>query len=249
MQEMRADYTEVWVPSALVPLVQFADHVRSIASTGIDTFGIPGIALMPTLLNSLRSFDSIISWYGANREEFADACRESGLNVEFRAAIPPVTGDVHAADFFLRRRSEEYPCIHTDSAAEDYIAVHPFSGSTHKNWPYPRFQALEAQLPLPFRYCIGPHQQLSGAVEYPNLYDLACWIRGASLYIGNDSGITHLAAATGVPTVALFGHSNPRVWAPRGGHVRVVEAACLNDINVDTVLLAARELLALHLPR
>jgi ADP-heptose:LPS heptosyltransferase len=41
------------------------------------------------------------------------------------------------------------------------------------------------------------------------------------MYIGNDSGITHLAAAVGTPVLALFGPTNPEVWAPRGPHVRV----------------------------
>lgn len=45
---------------------------------------------------------------------------------------------------------------------------------------------------------------------------------GAKLYIGNDSGITHLAAATGCKVLAIFGATDPRVWAPRGKRVRVL---------------------------
>jgi len=45
----------------------------------------------------------------------------------------------------------------------------------------------------------------------------------ARLYIGNDSGITHLAAAAGCPTLAIFGPTNPAVWAPRGANVRVIQ--------------------------
>ena len=48
---------------------------------------------------------------------------------------------------------------------------------------------------------------------------------GARVYIGNDSGIAHLAAAVGTPVVALFGPTDPRVWAPRGRDVRVVQGA------------------------
>ena len=43
--------------------------------------------------------------------------------------------------------------------------------------------------------------------------------RRRGLYIGNDSGITHLAAAVGTPVLALFGPTDPEVWAPRGPHV------------------------------
>jgi ADP-heptose:LPS heptosyltransferase len=47
-------------------------------------------------------------------------------------------------------------------------------------------------------------------------------IARADLFIGHDSGLTHLAAALGVNTVALFGPTDPNRWAPRGRHVSVV---------------------------
>jgi ADP-heptose:LPS heptosyltransferase len=59
-------------------------------------------------------------------------------------------------------------------------------------------------------------------VRIDDLFELACWLAGARLYIGNDSGITHLAAAVATPVVALFGPSDPAVWAPRGPHVRIL---------------------------
>jgi len=54
---------------------------------------------------------------------------------------------------------------------------------------------------------------------------LAAILSRCRLYVGNDSGVTHLAAAVGVPTVAIFGPTDPDVWAPRGPGVRVVRAA------------------------
>ncbi len=53
---------------------------------------------------------------------------------------------------------------------------------------------------------------------------LAAALSRCALYAGNDSGVTHLAAASGCPTVALFGASDPVVWAPRGRRVRVVSS-------------------------
>jgi heptosyltransferase III len=242
MQDLRRAYTEVWVPSAVVPLVQFADRVRSIASTGLDSLGIPCRQPSASLVETLRSFDSIVSWYGSNREEFVAQCGALGLNVEFRAAIPSASSTMHAVDFFLGCSSDRYPRIEVPSSGtRDYLAGHPFSGSQHKNWPLERFRQLTEKLPV--RFCVSPEQTLEGAVEYSSLYDLAAWIRGARLYIGNDSGITHLAAATGVPTVALFGYSDPRIWAPRGPHVHIVERPSMLDITVDDVLRVARSLL------
>src|SRR5271165_4294367 len=66
---LRTDHSEVWVPSVMVPLVAEA---RAIASTGIDLLGLPGVEPPAGLIEKLRSFDSIISWYGANRPEFRD---------------------------------------------------------------------------------------------------------------------------------------------------------------------------------
>src|SRR5437879_3176602 len=70
---LRAGYTAVWAPERNLPLIRFADAVRSIGATGLDLLGLPGIAPPPPLITTLRSFDSIISWYGAARPEFRTA--------------------------------------------------------------------------------------------------------------------------------------------------------------------------------
>ncbi|HNT87980.1 MAG TPA: glycosyltransferase family 9 protein, partial [Candidatus Hydrogenedentes bacterium] len=67
-------------------------------------------------------------------------------------------------------------------------------------------------------------------------------LAGARLYIGNDSGITHLAAAVGCPTVAVFGPTDPTVWAPRGARVHVVAGDPWPD--AEAVLRDARAVLA-----
>ncbi len=74
-----------------------------------------------------------------------------------------------------------------------------------------------------------------------NLWDLACWLAHARLYIGNDSGITHLAAAVGTPVVAIFGPTDPEIWAPRGAPVRIVHGK-LEKIDIDEVILAVSSL-------
>jgi ADP-heptose:LPS heptosyltransferase len=70
---------------------------------------------------------------------------------------------------------------------------------------------------------------------------LAGWLRSARVYIGNDSGITHLAAAAGAPVVAIFGPTDPAVWAPRGDRVRLV-AGKLDEISVGQVLDAVQQI-------
>ena len=105
-----------------------------------------------------------------------------------------------------------------------------------------RFRELSERLPGPVRWSAGPQEPLDGAVRFGNLYDLACWLASARVYIGNDSGITHLAAAAGVPVVAVFGPTDPEIWAPRGERVQVLRGA-LGEITVDQVLDAVAEAL------
>ena len=226
---LRSDYLEVWVSPPNVPLVRFADRVRSIPSTGLDLLGV---AQPPTvLLDELRGFDSIVSWYGANRPEFRELIHSLNLPCVFFPALPPQGAATHAADFYLdqvrglcARASDGVPRISCPAAPADFAAIHPFSGSARKNWPLEKFRRLAHGLEriMPVRWCAGPEDPpLPGAVRIDNLYGLACWLASARLYIGNDSGITHLAAAVGTPVLALFGPTDPAVWAPRGPHVRV----------------------------
>ena len=86
----------------------------------------------------------------------------------------------------------------------------------------------------------GPEENLPGATRFENLWQLAGWIGSASVYIGNDSGITHLAAATVVPTIALFGATDARVWAPRGKNVTLVASDSMEAIAIDDVLRARK---------
>ncbi|MBU1275016.1 MAG: glycosyltransferase family 9 protein [Proteobacteria bacterium] len=65
-----------------------------------------------------------------------------------------------------------------------------------------------------------PHQILAD----PPIADLARRIMGASLFLGADSGVTHLAASLGAPTLAVFQASDPRLWSPQGPRARVLGA-------------------------
>lgn len=239
---LRAEYTEVWVPSAVVPLIRFAP-ARGIASTGLDLLGLAGVEPPPALLRTLRSFDAIVSWYGANRPEFREHVRALKLPFQFFNALPEPAGKTHVADFFLKQVGGAFtaiPRINCGSVERgDFVVIHPFSGSPHKNWPLERFRELAGRLPLPVRWCAGPQEILDDAVRFDNLYDLGHWLAAARLYIGNDSGITHLAAAVGTPVVAIFGPTDPAVWAPRGEQVRII-AGGLEKIEATEVCRAVR---------
>jgi heptosyltransferase III len=199
-----ADYTEVWAPRTVLPLIRFADRTRAIADTGLDLVAVLPGAQVP----ALDSFDSIYSWYGTRHSEFREAVRH--LPFTFFPALPPSPQGV--------------PRIPVPAApVGDFAVIHPFSGGPKKNWPLENFRALAARLPLTVKWSAGPDEVLDHAVRFNDLYELGCWLATARVYVGNDSGISHLAAAVGTPVLAIFTCTDPRVWAPRGAHVTVLE--------------------------
>lgn len=247
MEYLKGEYTEVWVPSAVVSLIQFADLARPLSSTGIEMLGVGGIEPAAPLISKLRSFDSVVSWYGAARDEFRDALSGLGVRCEFHRALPPPDFAGHATDYFAAQVGAPAGLVPRVAVnpqnSRDSVVIHPFSGSPRKNWPLDSFQRLALRLPCHIEWIAGPEETLPGAVRFENLLELASWMAGARLFIGNDSGITHLAAAVGVRTLALFGPTSPRTWAPRGENVTVLQNDLLTEMPVETVLETANRLL------
>jgi heptosyltransferase III len=239
LEFLKAEYTEVWIPSPLVPLIQFADRVQALAASGIELFGIGRDAEDRQLLERLCSFDQIVSWYGSKRLEFRTALAGLGFDCVFHDALPPDDSSLHATDFFAAQVGAPaglIPRLQIQQVeARGSVVLHPFSGSARKNWPLDRYRELASLLPGPVEWLAGPEQQLADAVRMENLGELARWLAGARAYVGNDSGITHLAAAVGVPTVALFGPTEPGVWCPRGENVRMVRQDPLEKLPVAVV--------------
>ncbi len=115
----------------------------------------------------------------------------------------------------------------------DFVVVHTPSMWTYKQWPLPHYRHLIAGL-LSNNYQVvlsgGPGQHDRECVQVmldlgqsPALLDacgaldfnqLVTLLKAASLYIGPDTSVSHLAAAAGVSTLAIFGPTNPRRWAP-----------------------------------
>src|SRR5713226_1186485 len=104
LESLRADYLEVWVAEQNVPLIQFADAVHSIGSSGLDLLEF---AQSPKLVERLQAFDDIISWYGSNRPEFRDAVERLGLPFRFLPALPP-DSKLHAVNFYLNQVQVEH---------------------------------------------------------------------------------------------------------------------------------------------
>lgn len=225
---------EIWAPSAIAPLILFGSAVRSLASTGIDMVGLDGIPTPQDFSKRIRGFDSVVSWYGANRPEFREAIAASGVPCEFHQALPSREGHEHAVDFFARQVGAPAglnPRISIAPAnTRDSVVIHPFSGSLRKNWPFDLYRELAARLAQPVEWTAGPDEELANAYRVENIADLAVWLAGARTYIGNDSGVTHLAAALGIPVIAIFIASRPEVWAPRGPDVSVLVRPSVDEV-------------------
>jgi heptosyltransferase III len=165
-------------------------------------------------------FDAAIVWM--KDSTVADNLRRSGIPNVIRADPFPTFG--HATDHLLRTLKLTRPALpdlwSPDSAT---IVVHSGSGSPKKNWPH--FDELLRRLP-----------QASPLPQNLSLPDLVHYFRKSGAFIGNDTGVTHLAAFVGCPTVALFGPTDPRTWGTAGRRSRIIWKRTLEDISVDEVL-------------
>ena len=119
-------------------------------------------------------------------------------------------------------------------ASAPEVVIHLGSGSPAKCWPAANFRTLASELQKRGWHTAlvcGPverERQLAvgglPALHPPDLRSLAGLLAKAALFIGNDSGPGHLAAAVGTPTLTLFGPTDPRLWAPRGNRSQVLQA-------------------------
>ena len=140
------------------------------------------------------------------------------------------------------------------------LAIHPGSGSPKKNWPLNHWAQLLVKL-IPFfddvllvageadtkiaqaLKPLMPADKLRLCVDR-SLSDLVAELSRATLFVGHDSGVTHIAAATGICTIALFGPTDPIIWSPNGDHVTVIQSPdrTMAGLAVETVLETLRPL-------
>jgi heptosyltransferase III len=162
-----------------------------------------------------------------------------------------------SAKIFLSVEDQEFAQEFLATAPEPLVALHPGSGSSAKNWPLENWLALFSRIPE-VSVC-GECPSLvvvSGEADKTQTEQLERKCRGRnvcfaknlplpqlaaalerSVFVGHDSGISHLAAATGAECILLFGPTDPDVWAPRNENVRVLqsETCHMRDLALDLV--------------
>lgn len=131
-----------------------------------------------------------------------------------------------------------------------YAVIHPFASAPDKTWPAESFRALaEALAPQIEPVFIGAAGDDMSAFrgwrvqQGSDLEEVKSLLAGASLFIGNDSGPAHMAAAFGLPLVMLWGNSDPEIWAPwKTEHVLLCDPRGIANIEVDRALEAVERL-------
>ena len=144
------------------------------------------------------------------------------------------------------------------------VAIHPGSGGESKNWPKESWAELgrricraDSKVALllvegeadeePAQYIVEAWKDLVHLrARWLPLPILAAILREADLFLGHDSGITHLAAASrrDLPVIALFGPTDPAIWAPPRAGVRVLKSdGALKTLDVEEVFQAVESVL------
>lgn len=197
------------------------------------------------LLPHLHHARIIVSYVSSGGDAWATNVRRlaAGSRIVFVQPRPPADFPGHVLDWQLQQLGAQnltlspvQPRPLRNPAGP--VILHPGSGGHAKCWPLDRFATLAQsllQLNLPVLPLLGeveldtwPPEVLDlwtrclGARFCRDLQELCDVLRTARLFIGNDSGPTHLAAQLGLPTLALFGPTDPRRWCPLGPSVRVL---------------------------
>jgi len=193
----------------------------------------------------------VLDQSGHAARQLARPMEQLGIRVaDLAARIFPSEDDRHGAREFLRNLSRPI------------VAIHPGSGSKEKNWPLENWMELfsshlaarENELHRPGKVpslviVSGEADQAQTArlerhwinrnvlfAKNLPLTQLAAVLE-ETIFLGHDSGVSHLAAAAGANCILLFGPSDPSVWAPRNENVRVLraESARLSDMGIAPV--------------
>jgi ADP-heptose:LPS heptosyltransferase len=144
----------------------------------------------------------------------------------------------------------------TISRPRPYALLHPFASEAAKTWPPESFLAvakhLQDNLGLEPLFVSAANEDLSAFSQYPcfqgaPLEEVKSLVAGAAVFIGNDSGPAHIAAAFGRPLVVLFGSSDVENWRPwRSAGVVLTSANGIHSIEVSEVLGAIETLALTH---
>lgn len=244
-----------------------ADDVRPLEHGGLARFFVPGASLPEDWSRYFASFDVVISHLYDPDGFLAANLRRAGVQTLLQGPHRPEPGagpaalqlaaPLEALALHLDRTAAARPFARWSSeSAAGPVAIHPGSGGTAKNWPLPRWVELVTEISGAGRQIVvlsGEAEDAwigsflselrAGGVALRSLHQepltaVVEALGGCAAFVGHDSGLSHLAAATGMPSLILFGPTDPEVWAPLQEN-----AAALRAPNGDLSLLQAADVL------
>lgn len=245
---------------ALAQMSGYVNATRSIEYGALSSFFSRGGELAPDLIEYFGSFQQVVSYLFDPDEIFAANLKRAGVR-NFLSGSPKMNDEEHAARQLARPLErlglylENPGAVIVPNGKRQFdpalIAIHPGSGSAAKNWPLERFVAVARSLLADdgnrHLLVVGgeadearlaqladalPNQKLKWAQNLP-LSELAAQLQNCAVFLGHDSGISHLAAGVGTPCLLLFGPTDPAVWAPANPWVRVLRAPSQRMDGID----------------
>lgn len=214
---------------ALAKRMGWVDEILSAESVDFHSF-----FQEPTdrLKQFIRQFD-VVYYFLRDSEILIQQTKSMGVNsVSAFPGTPPQNWNRHASEYYLDclglTKDKEITVQLPGAKKHDTVIIHPGSGSPRKNMPLEWFYALHKDLVAQgysVRWCLGPAEaewEIPLDIEVyieSDLVRLAEYLAGAKCFIGNDSGISHLAGIVGIPTIVIFVSTDMTIWKPLGPHV------------------------------
>lgn len=121
-----------------------------------------------------------------------------------------------------------------------YAVIHPFASAADKAWPVESFVEVANKLGTKVVVLAGPQDDVRPfdrfkVYQNASLDTVKKLLRDAALFIGNDSGPAHMAAAFGIPCAVLFGPTDPATWGPWRTQARVLNQSMTADETLKAV--------------
>jgi len=219
--------------SEFLPLVrEYADDLISFDSPSLTRLFSDGIPDFP--------FDLAYAWLKDPDDPFVRNLKRAGLRVLAAPSIQTTTS-IHQADFLCQMFGDCAPHAELNFDPEEIknawrnfpdshprVVLHHGAGSDRKRWPLASFRMISQELRsigANVFWIVGPAERADvtpdgvSCVRFAGVRELGAFLSGVDLFVGNDSGVSHLAAMRGVRTLVLFGKTNPTIWAPRGAEI------------------------------
>ncbi|MCE5250613.1 glycosyltransferase family 9 protein [bacterium] len=236
-------------------------HVDTADYSGIFSENEPS----PFLRSFFSDYDEVFFFTAGDSKRLKKRVLSAGAGRCFiRDPNPPKAWrdhiTVHLAGIIRRNRNhrktvcDSIPSGQKNSVSQRKgLVIHPGSGGMTKNWPIERFISVAETWRDETTFVLGPAEiergfermmgERFGIVKPETIESLCRVLSGASLYLGNDSGVSHCAVFCGTASVVLFGPTDPAIWKPPGHGVSVVSSRdkTMEGLGVPEVLGALDE--------